>query len=342
MVNASAVILTAVDEEYTAVVRALGDGVVRTWQGAKLYASKVGDLDVLVVPMGAMGNTSSAQAATAAISVWNPAFLFLVGILGGVPDTAHDLRLGDVVVADQIVGYEQATARPGRLERRYQVLPVDWTLLQAARGVEQRDWALSITTERPDGHDGRVIPRAFVGYPVFSGEKVVADDTTVRQLLKEWHQAMGIEMEGLGVAVASYRNGPRFLIVKAVSDFTNPGRNYDWHAYAAESAARFVVALLGSKAIEPDRQRPQAIPESSVVRFSGTVKVQFCRRLHDSWMELADLFEVPLADKARFQPGNESRQLWEWLEMRDKLAVVPDMLVAIGRPDVADLLRNDR
>jgi nucleoside phosphorylase len=339
--HVDAVVLTAVPEEDAAVVRALGDCAVHRWRGQTLRVGRVGALTVLAFPMGGMGNVSSAQAATLAISVWNPGYIMLVGITAGIKDAGDDLRLGDVVVPDRIVGYEQAKVHPQGVERRYEVVQPSWKLLQAARGLEPREWALSVAATRPDGQGDRVVPRVHFG-PVFSGEKVVADEATVPELRKAWPKAVGLEMEALGVGIASYRGCPEFLMIKAVSDFADPAKSDDWHAYAAESAARFAVALLRNPAIQSEPERPQATPVSVPCGFSGALKVQFCRRLRDSWVELADFFEVPVHETARFRPGDEPRDLWEWLEARGKLPLVPEVLGEVGRGDLAQLMWDFR
>ncbi|HET9894563.1 MAG TPA: AAA family ATPase [Streptosporangiaceae bacterium] len=251
-VHADVVILTALEEEHAAVVRVLGDCTAQRWRGRTLRTGQVGALQVLAFPMGGMGNPGSAQAATLAISVWNPAYIILTGIAAGIP--GGDLRLGDVLVPDRIVGYEPAKVRAGGAEHRYEVLQPDWELLQAAQSLDPRDWALGISAPRPDGQGRRVIPRAFFG-PVFSGEKVLADGAVVAALRQDWSKAIGAEMEGLGVAVAAYRGGPAFLMVKAVSDFADGEKNDDWHAYAAESAARFAIAVLKTAPARPEASR---------------------------------------------------------------------------------------
>ncbi|MEU0112807.1 hypothetical protein ABZ137_03535 [Streptomyces bobili] len=332
------VIATALALEEQAVIRALGDCSVHPWRGRRLHIGQVNGLRVLVFPMDGMGNVGSAEAATRIIGVWNPAYLLVVGIAGGARRGDDGPHLGDVLVADQVVGYEPGKVRPDGVERRYEVYRPHHQLLTTARGLEQRDWALDITTARPDGQSGRIVPRALFG-TVLTGEKVLADDSTMEDLRSHWPKTIGAEMEGLGVAVASHRGGPRFLMAKAVSDFADTAKNDDWQPYAAESAARFAVALLRNAPLQVEPRRSQATPTTVPDRFPGRVKLQVCQRLRDDWEDVADLFDIRTHQKARFQPGNEPRDLWEWLEARDKLFLLPEMLVEIGRSDLAQIMR---
>ncbi|MEI5519154.1 hypothetical protein WB401_39195 [Streptomyces brasiliscabiei] len=333
------VVLTALALEARAVVQALSDCSEHVWRRRTLRVGDVNGLRVLVFPMDCMGNVGSAEAATRVIGIWNPAYLLVVGIAGGARNDGDGPYLGDVLVADQVVGYEPGKAQPGGLERRYEVYRPDHRLLAAAHGLEQRNWAGHLVTPRPDGQTGRIQPQARFG-PVLAGEKVLADDSTMENLRSHWPKAIGAEMEGLGVAVASYRGGPGFLLAKAVSDFADTAKNDDWQPYAAEAAARFAVALLRNVALPREARRPQAQPITAPVVFSGRVKVKVCHSLLDDWEDVADLFDVPPHHKARFRPGNEPRGLWEWLEARGKLAALPDMLTEIGRADLAQVMRS--
>ena len=67
---------------------------------------RLGAARVVVSTVHAMGNPSSAEAARDAIFNWNPSLIVLTGIAGGF---AHqDVNFGDVLVPEQIVGYEHA------------------------------------------------------------------------------------------------------------------------------------------------------------------------------------------------------------------------------------------
>jgi len=86
--------------------------------------------------------------------------------------------------------------------------------------------------------------------------------------------------------------------------------------------------------------RLRRVPAPGKVKFSGVVKLEVCRRL-DNWPDLVDYFEVPANQAARFPRGEQARSLWAWLEARERLDELPFALDAIGRPDLAALLRAD-
>jgi len=73
---------------------------------------------------------------------------------------------------------------------------------------------------------------------------------------------------------------------------------------------------------------------------AGAVKVAFCRRLGSSWRELADVLGIPSHDAGSFEPGDEPRAVWRWLQDRDRLEELPRALTAIDRPDLGTLLRE--
>jgi nucleoside phosphorylase len=337
-VRIDAVLLTALPEEEAAVLRVLRSARVYRWRGRTLWVADVGGWVVLLFPLGAMGNVGSAEAAARVIGIWNPALLVVVGIAGGARKAVGGgLRLGDVLLPDQVVGYESGRVDAGGSSRRYEVYRSDGELIAVARSLRPEEWAAGISAPRPDGD--LAFPRVHFG-PVFSGEKVLADGATIDRLRVDWPRALGVEMEGLGGALACYHGGPAFLMVRAVSDFADASKDDDWHAYAAEAAARLAVAVLerSPPVVRPVGQRPQAVAINAPQRFPGPVKLQVCQRLLDDWRYLADYFGVPAHKQAGFRQGDEARQVWHYIEARGKLYELPAALEAIDRGDLADLL----
>lgn len=71
-------------------------------------------------------------------------------------------------------------------------------------------------------------------------------------------------------------------------------------------------------------------------------KVEFCRRLGDTWKELADLLDIEPHEGARFERGEEARAIWERLELRSGLGALGPALAELDRPDLVSLLNAGR
>jgi nucleoside phosphorylase len=251
--------------------------------------------------------------------------VLLVGIAGGVG--AAGVRIGDVIVPDQIAGYEPGKMGPDGVRRRPEAYRPDFDLLTVAQSTRAEEWVPQIGAARP-GSAGE--PAVHFG-TVLSGEKVIADAAVLDGLRAEWPKAVGVEMESFGVALAAYRFGGRFLMVKGVSDLADAGKDDRWREYAAEAAARFAVAVLHRlPAADPGRMPDLSVP--------GPVVVQVCRRLVRDWLELARYFEIPEHTRAGFRAGDEPAMIWEWLVARRRLRELPAALVFLGREDLAEEL----
>jgi adenosylhomocysteine nucleosidase len=233
-------ILTALAHERDAIVEAIGNCVADPAQS--LHLGDIAGQRILVFLAG-KGNVRAAHATQRVIGTWAPQRLILAGIAGGAPGSTIDMRPGDVLVPDQVVGYELAKVTADGTSPRYQAYRPDRELLDRAISLRATDWASGIVAPRPGDPNGRMRPLIHTG-TVLVGDKVVADSSATAALRRVWPEAIGIEMESLGVALAAYQNGIGFLVVKAVSDFADAGKNDDWQRYAAAAAARFTVAVL--------------------------------------------------------------------------------------------------
>lgn len=329
--SAHVVILTALDLEQRACVSAL-PGVERGLErgrrsGGNIYRAEVGPYRVVVPPPMGSGNTSAGVAAAQAIDAWRPQRLILVGIAAGNPGDRR-VRLGDVLVPDKIVGYEPGKKTVSGFDPDPDSYRPSFDLLTAARAVRPGEWIQAIGAPRPADRDRH--PVVHFG-TLFTGEKVLADGRTLQDLGRSWRNTLGAEMESLGVATAAYREGPGFLVVKAVCDHADRVKSDDWQPYAAEAAARFAVAVLRR---EPFAPSPGGQPN---LRYDGTVKLRVCERLVDDWPRLADYLGIQPYEVARFRPGREPHGVWEWLAAREMLPALPVALAALGRADLLPL-----
>jgi deoxycytidine triphosphate deaminase len=222
-----------------------------TYYRGRINISRSNDYyEVVVVMLLGMGNGEAAVGSMEVLRRWRPANVIMVGIAGGVPDK---VALGDVVVANFVFYYElvKITSKGG--QRRGQYFPSDRLLYDRALAHEANGWASRISTERPDTLQvGVRFPRVHFG-AIASGEKILADETTLAQLLHECPDLFAVAMEGAGVArAASHQTPPtRFLEVRSICDYGDEQKNDDWQAYAAEAAAAFTTGLLRSRPVPP-------------------------------------------------------------------------------------------
>jgi len=251
-------IITALEKEAKAIVRRLENHTVKRFEDRDIRTYHCGtvpiqDTDrayrVVVVLLPSMGEIPAAVAVTDAVTCWKPRFVLMVGIAGGIPQ--DDLDLGDVVVADQIVGYEYGKVTDEGIKPRDRVYPVSALLLDRVRNFWDESWTGEVNVPRP-GNAARPVSKLFVG-PIASGNKVIASTGFRQQLKTRWPKLIALEMEGEGVFAAVFdrpqiRNA---LVIRGICDMADERKSDEWQEYAADAAAAFAVSFLRSGPVEP-------------------------------------------------------------------------------------------
>lgn len=259
-------ILTVLEPEYAAAAARVEESSPVEGREAQRYRFLRGQIEsevherpyqVVVGMTGDKGEVAGALATRATIARWNPRYLLLVGIAGGVGGSAS---VGDVVLAAPIWAYERGHLAAGFTPKKRPQYPPDRALLRAAREVGSQ-WTDRIRAEAPRPAPS---PRVLVGL-VASGNKVIESKGSVlySDLLQAQPGTIAFEMEGVGAAAAvvdatdeGYDVG--FMMVRAVSDviraspegevvegtpYVDPERER-WRDYASDVAAAFAEALI--------------------------------------------------------------------------------------------------
>lgn len=238
MSNGRAVILTALGVEYNAV-RAHLSGLREEVHKGTVYErgtfSSGGRVwEVGIVEIGA-GNAGAAFEAERAISYFNPSVALFVGVAGGV----KDVRVGDVVAATRVYGYES-----GKTESVFKARPdvgeSTYAMVQRAKAeVRKGGWQARIMGEMASEP-----PRALVG-PIAAGEKVIAstESDLYMFLRSNYNDTIAVEMEGRGFLAATHANAHvRALVVRGISDLLNDKSDLD-DAVRQDIAARYAGAF---------------------------------------------------------------------------------------------------
>ncbi|CAG0935149.1 5'-methylthioadenosine/S-adenosylhomocysteine nucleosidase [Thermoflexales bacterium] len=254
-------IITALEKEAKAVVKRLNEHSIVRYEDKDIRTYHYGTIPlqahnqsyrIVVVTLPNMGNVPAANAMTDTIARWNPQFVLMVGIAGGVPK--DNLDLGDVVVAKQIVGYEYSKVTDEGTKSRDRVYPASALLLERVVNFWDDTWTRQIGVERPT-NARRPASQRYIGL-IASGDKVIASTEFRQQLTKRWPELMAVETESEGVFAAVF-DRPHIvnaLAIRGICDMADERKLDEWQEYAANAAAAYAVQFLASGPVEASHE----------------------------------------------------------------------------------------
>ena len=194
---------------------------------------RLGDYELMhqISGMGSGGVAGSQESARRGIHAVKPNAILMIGIAFGVDRTKQPV--GTILVSKQIQTYELQRVNPdASITPRGDIVTASPRLL---------DWVSHAEIDLPES-----FPRIKKGL-MLSGEKLIDNQDYRDQLLKVAPEAIGGEMEGAGLYVASQNAQVDWLLVKAVCDWADGNKAVDkdqLQASAARSAAEFCVHIL--------------------------------------------------------------------------------------------------
>lgn len=163
---------------------------------------------------------------------WKPSVLIMVGIAFG--RSPEQQKIGDVLVSERIIAYEpERVGSESTIQRGQQFLP-GVRLYNSFRNADV-DWCF----RDPNG----VNCTPHFG-PILSGEKLIDNPDFKSGLFEKHPNAIGGEMEGVGVAACAEREKCEWIVVKAICDWANGEKTNNHHGFAAASAVSFVQHVL--------------------------------------------------------------------------------------------------
>jgi nucleoside phosphorylase len=208
--------------------------------------------------------------------------IILVGIAAGQPnltDGERDVRLGDIVVGNNVIQYDHVKRTDGKIDLRGDKLPTaDSDLvnlvnrLRASQDFTEdadrfKPWHSYIddnvskirkaTRPKPEQDKnyyhrnytvgleyGRSENYPYVHFGTIGSAGTLLKDREYRDDLNSKYKTIAYEMEGAGVAIASATNGFGYLIVRGICDYADSDKNDQWQTYASVCAASFARCIL--------------------------------------------------------------------------------------------------
>lgn len=235
----SVLILTAVATELREVLNFLDplpekNAILRGHIGQETYYVGKYGAEAAIVTMcgtGAIGRDAIILATQQAVTAFNPIAIIMIGIAFGKDPETQDL--GDVLVASQVISYEQQRIGGTQTVHRGTIAQTGPVLLNRFR--QALDWHF-------EDMDGRQVHVSFG--PLLSGEKLVDHKMFRDELFGAFPQAIGGEMEGAGLYAVAARTGTEWIMVKAICDWADGQKSDDSQPLAARAAASLVHHVL--------------------------------------------------------------------------------------------------
>jgi nucleoside phosphorylase len=223
----------------------------------------------IIVAESGMGPKDAINLTKDIIELFSPSIIFLVGIAGGIGET---IKLGDVVIANLIVDYENAKIKGENTVFRWYAYNTDTFISNRIKNFPDEEWINNISSPPPSGLQNPTITK-HLGI-VMSGNKVISSKEYAENLLSVWDLALAVEMESVGVANAINQSvhKPRFAVIKSISDYADPSKNDDWRGYCCDVAATLTMSYINSLEkstitnlqIKKNDQTPPSIKQSDI------------------------------------------------------------------------------
>jgi adenosylhomocysteine nucleosidase len=274
-------IITALPEEFIYLEKVLGPfkeskDQFGTWFRCRRTAVNGTNYELVLSWQDKMGPLDAYGMTARLIDRWDPAYILLVGIAGQV---AGEVKLGDIVVGQQIFYYDPQALKTNKVEFRPEGYPAGVALVRQVHAVvvskefrylqaQARKRAVKLgkcvklnddfETEKARKALSAHAPKVHVG-TVASGSKVVKSEKVKRTLLNLHGKILGVEMEGCGLMDAAFfhrENPSQALLIKGISDGANDDKaKLDaigcWRELATENSARLALAIIHRGQLTP-------------------------------------------------------------------------------------------
>ena len=235
---------------------------------------------VVVTLAPKMGTNAAATTASTLMTTFNPRYLLMVGIAGGIPNAANvteHVRLGDVVISNEagLIQHDNVKLEDGNAVVRDNSARPSAALVQKAKVLVANAYAGSRPWDgyadraaqtigkcaRPAddtdvlyGGDDAQIPhpedserlrgRSKILIGRIASGNMLLRDANHRDELRRRHGVLAVEMEGSGIGDAAWQSNGRFLIIRGISDYSDSHKTDLWQGYAAAAAGAVARSLI--------------------------------------------------------------------------------------------------
>lgn len=234
-----------------------GKNSARLFYHSWLHNSIKQELSVIITRTISQGNQSIITAYNDLTTDFSPQYIVLLGIAGGI---TQKTKIGDVVIANHVLGYEPAAETEQGLMPKpnmYELQASSKVLLQSLQNANEHDDMKfsAIDPKKQEMHD-------FTCYiaDIASGEKVLKDKNgkSRKYIESVSSNIYAVETEATGFSVAfneqelSPINKPKgIFIIRGISDLADVAKSDEHQILASRHAMHVLKELCAANEIQP-------------------------------------------------------------------------------------------
>ena len=220
--------ICALSIEVEGIVNMMENDEEQTVAKITYHKGKICEKEIVCCECG-IGKVNAAMSTQIMIDLYHPDVIINSGIAGSL---SGDIRIGDIVVADDCVQHDMDGTEMGDPLGQVQFNDELRTFFPADQATADRLFDACRTIE---------------GITVFRG-RIASGDVFVsaherRQRIADQFSALACEMEGAATGTVCYRNGVPFAILRSISDDFNNNELMDFWAFRAIAAERSIQVI---------------------------------------------------------------------------------------------------
>jgi adenosylhomocysteine nucleosidase len=225
-------IIAAMDKELNTLLDALAVSEVATIAGKTFYVGTLCGREAVIAKSG-IGKVNAAVTTALLLDHYEVDHLINTGLAGGISPS----KCGDIVVSSGVAysdvdfGMINPELPFGQMEGEPFIATPDADMLKTAENI--------LIDSKTGYRIGTIV----------SGDRFVTGIQELEPILKNIHNVIACEMEGMAVALTCYHFKVPFIIMRGISDVIDaPGQVHDYREISTRIAARttgFILRFVG-------------------------------------------------------------------------------------------------
>lgn len=195
----------------------------------EFYTGQLYGVDVVLMQSG-IGKVNAAMTAALLIDQYQPEAVINTGSAGGL---GSQLAVGDIIISDEVLHHDVNATAFGYALGQVPGMPLSYPADDNLKNLVQE----AVETHKLSAHKGLIV----------SGDSFIGSAVQKQKILKNFPEALAVEMEAAAIAQVCHQYHMPFIITRAVSDLANGEAGMTFEEFlkvACVSSSKIVKSLL--------------------------------------------------------------------------------------------------